>query len=309
MPARKSTLSADALRDALLDAAGRLLTDEGPHALSTRRLTEAVGTSTQSIYTLFGGKEGLIRAMYREGFTRLSARMLDVPTTDDVLADLRGLGYAYRAAAHAGPHFYAVMFGHPVAEFTPDADDRLYALATHQLLADAVQPGGAGGHDREVRALEAKAHRHMTRDHVDDGGGHKKGRDAPRPAVGEFGVGVFDEGQAPDARADDATDALGLVCGECITRGQACIGHGLRGGHDATEKELREHVAHEIGAIAKPKAIYVTPDLPKTRSGKIMRRLLRDVAEGRNLGDTTTLADANVVNELQRRATEAPSED
>lgn len=139
MPARKSTLSADALRDALLDAAGRLLTDEGPHALSTRRLTEAVGTSTQSIYTLFGGKEGLIRAMYREGFTRLSARMLDVPTTDDVLADLRGLGYAYRAAAHAGPHFYAVMFGHPVAEFTPDADDRLYALATHQLLADAVQ--------------------------------------------------------------------------------------------------------------------------------------------------------------------------
>ena len=94
------------------------------------------------------------------------------------------------------------------------------------------------------------------------------------------------------------------------TTGQAIIAYViLRGGHDATEKELREHVAHEIGAIAKPKAIYVTPDLPKTRSGKIMRRLLRDVAEGRNLGDTTTLADANVVNELQRRATEAPSED
>ena len=50
---------------------------------------------------------------------------------------------------------------------------------------------------------------------------------------------------------------------------------------------LRNHVGHEIGAIAKPKTIYFTPDLPKTRSGKIMRRLLRDVAEGRNLGDTT----------------------
>ena len=66
--------------------------------------------------------------------------------------------------------------------------------------------------------------------------------------------------------------------------------------------DLRNHVATEIGAIAKPKAIFITPDLPKTRSGKIMRRLLRDVAEGRNLGDTSTLADAGVVSELQRRA-------
>ena len=66
--------------------------------------------------------------------------------------------------------------------------------------------------------------------------------------------------------------------------------------------DLRNHVAAEIGAIAKPKAIFITPDLPKTRSGKIMRRLLRDVAEGRNLGDTSTLADAGVVSELQRRA-------
>ena len=73
--------------------------------------------------------------------------------------------------------------------------------------------------------------------------------------------------------------------------------------------DLRNHVASEIGAIAKPKAIFITPDLPKTRSGKIMRRLLRDVAEGRNLGDTTTLADASVVNELQRRAAEVPAED
>jgi acetyl-CoA synthetase len=75
------------------------------------------------------------------------------------------------------------------------------------------------------------------------------------------------------------------------------------------EGDLRQHVATEIGAIAKPKTIYFTPDLPKTRSGKIMRRLLRDVAEGRNLGDTTTLADAGVVAELQRRAAEAPAED
>jgi acetyl-CoA synthetase len=48
--------------------------------------------------------------------------------------------------------------------------------------------------------------------------------------------------------------------------------------------------------------VFITPDLPKTRSGKIMRRLLRDVAEGRNIGDTTTLADASIVEELQARA-------
>jgi acetyl-CoA synthetase len=94
------------------------------------------------------------------------------------------------------------------------------------------------------------------------------------------------------------------------TTGQAIIAYViLRGGHEVDEATLRDHVAHEIGAIAKPKAIFLTPDLPKTRSGKIMRRLLRDVAEGRNLGDTTTLADATVVSELQRRANESPSED
>ena len=94
------------------------------------------------------------------------------------------------------------------------------------------------------------------------------------------------------------------------TTGQAIIAYViLRGGEAVSEADLRNHVAHEIGAIAKPKAIYITPDLPKTRSGKIMRRLLRDVAEGRNLGDTTTLADASVVSELQRRANDSPTED
>ena len=94
------------------------------------------------------------------------------------------------------------------------------------------------------------------------------------------------------------------------TTGQAIIAYvTLRGGSDVNESDLRAHVAKEIGAIAKPKSIFFTPELPKTRSGKIMRRLLRDVAEGRILGDTTTLADANVVHELQRRAAAAPHED
>jgi acetyl-CoA synthetase len=64
-------------------------------------------------------------------------------------------------------------------------------------------------------------------------------------------------------------------------------------------EEIRAHVANLIGPIARPEEVYITADLPKTRSGKIMRRLLRDIAEGRALGDTTTLADAAVVQALR----------
>ncbi|MGQ0572463.1 MAG: acetate--CoA ligase [Armatimonadota bacterium] len=70
---------------------------------------------------------------------------------------------------------------------------------------------------------------------------------------------------------------------------------------EATIEELRDHVAEKIGAIAKPDRIMFTTELPKTRSGKIMRRLLRDIAEGRVLGDTTTLADPTVVEGLRER--------
>ena len=76
----------------------------------------------------------------------------------------------------------------------------------------------------------------------------------------------------------------------------------LRSSHEPSDQlagELREHVAEMIGKFARPKQIMFTPDLPKTRSGKIMRRLLRDIAEERVLGDTTTLADAAVVNAIR----------
>ncbi|GAB3439210.1 acetate--CoA ligase [Phycicoccus ginsengisoli] len=79
------------------------------------------------------------------------------------------------------------------------------------------------------------------------------------------------------------------VCAFVILRGGA-EDHG-----DETVQELRNHVAKEIGPIAKPRQIMVVPELPKTRSGKIMRRLLRDVAENREVGDVTTLADSSVM--------------
>jgi acetyl-CoA synthetase len=71
-------------------------------------------------------------------------------------------------------------------------------------------------------------------------------------------------------------------------------------------EELRDHVVSEIGAIARPAELVITADLPKTRSGKIMRRLLRDIADGRALGDMTTLADPEVVERLKQRYEEGP---
>ena len=96
------------------------------------------------------------------------------------------------------------------------------------------------------------------------------------------------------------------------TTGQAIVAFvSLKGGDEgsvAMLDELRGHVAQKIGPIAKPANIVFTPELPKTRSGKIMRRLLRDVAENRPLGDTTTLADPTVVEEIKERSA-TPSAD
>jgi len=95
--------------------------------------------------------------------------------------------------------------------------------------------------------------------------------------------------------------------------GQAiCTFVSLRAGFEGSPKladELRDHVAEKLGKFCRPKYLTFTQELPKTRSGKIMRRLLRDIAEGRIVGDTTTLADSSVVAELQARAKENPSED
>ena len=110
--------------------------------------------------------------------------------------------------------------------------------------------------------------------------------------------------EVESALVDDQRVAEAAVIGQqdALT-GQAIFAFvTLKGDVEATKtigEELRRHVAQKIGAIARPKHILLTPDLPKTRSGKIMRRLLRDIADGRQLGDTTTLADASVVETIR----------
>jgi acetyl-CoA synthetase len=80
-------------------------------------------------------------------------------------------------------------------------------------------------------------------------------------------------------------------------------------GDETMAGELREHVAEMIGKIARPHGIIFTNDLPKTRSGKIMRRLLRDVARGRPLGDVTTLANAEIVDQIRDLSTSGDGEE
>ena len=104
--------------------------------------------------------------------------------------------------------------------------------------------------------------------------------------------------------ADDVTGQA--IVGYVILRGErsAELKESDVAGFKELGEELRQHVAAKLGPIARPKRVVLVPDLPKTRSGKIMRRLLRDVVEGRDLGDTTTLADAGVVEEVRSRASQ-----
>jgi acetyl-CoA synthetase len=104
---------------------------------------------------------------------------------------------------------------------------------------------------------------------------------------------------------DDTTGQA--VCAFVILRESA-----LEDGEEAPDsliQELRKHVQKEIGAIAKPRQIMVVPELPKTRSGKIMRRLLRDVAEHREVGDVTTLADSTVMDLISKGIDSGSSSD
>jgi acetyl-CoA synthetase len=120
--------------------------------------------------------------------------------------------------------------------------------------------------------------------------------------------------EVESALVDHKKVAEAAVCGRADERtGQAIVAYvTLKGGQEGSVEmleELRNHVGKKIGPIAKPANIVFTPELPKTRSGKIMRRLLRDVAEERALGDTTTLADPTVVEEIKSRAAADRPED
>ncbi|WP_028923782.1 TetR/AcrR family transcriptional regulator [Pseudonocardia acaciae] len=129
----------EALRVRLLEQAVRTLSEEGPDALSLRKLAAQVGTSTTAVYSLFGGKPALLGAVYDEAFERFGRRLATIPPGDDPLADLAALGVVYRQSALADPHFYQVMFGPAGGSFTPGPESRTRAEATFRPLLDAVR--------------------------------------------------------------------------------------------------------------------------------------------------------------------------
>ena len=136
----------DDRRGRLLEAAARLLGEEGPAALTTRRLAREVGTSTMAVYTHFGGMPDLVREIVAEGFARLERRVATVPTTDDPMLDLRALAAAYLANARENPHLYAVMFGSAsLGGYRLSEDERAVGLvAFGQLVAGIVRAMDAG---------------------------------------------------------------------------------------------------------------------------------------------------------------------
>jgi AcrR family transcriptional regulator len=124
---------------ALIETAARLLAEQGPGALSTRRLAAEAGTSTMAVYTYFGGMDDLVRAMVREGFTMLNDRMSAVAETADPASDVAALGLAYRRNALEHRHLYGVMFGgSSLAGFRLTDQDRQHGRYTLEILVKAV---------------------------------------------------------------------------------------------------------------------------------------------------------------------------
>ncbi|MGW7444567.1 TetR/AcrR family transcriptional regulator [Kitasatospora sp. NPDC054795] len=144
-------------RPALVDIAARLLAEEGPQALSARRIASESGTSTMALYTHFNGMRGLVRAMVHEGFTRLQHYFTLVEFSDDPVSDLALLGRAYRCNALANPHLYAVMFGgSSLAGFSLGEEDRQYGRYTlagvAECAARCIEAGRFRSEDAELVA-------------------------------------------------------------------------------------------------------------------------------------------------------------
>jgi AcrR family transcriptional regulator len=133
-----------ALRQAVLDAAIRVLVQEGLSSFSLRRVARELGCSTTVLYTLFGNKQGLVEALWLEGFERLWRAEESTEETDP-LRRLASLAQVYRQHALAHPDYYRVMFGGAIAGFQPSAGALAISRKPFRVLVDAVQACMAAG--------------------------------------------------------------------------------------------------------------------------------------------------------------------
>ena len=187
------------VRAALVAETARLLDEGGPEAVSVRRLADAVGTSTMAVYTHFGGKPELLRAVCSEGFRQLGRRLDRVRPTDDPVADLLGCARAYRRAAHATPHLFRAMFSRPVTDVLVDPAEQAAALETFLVLVRTVERGMAAGRltrgDADEVALELWSAVHGLVS-IELGAGVQSARQAERALAGlvrHLAVGLGDD--------------------------------------------------------------------------------------------------------------------
>lgn len=153
------------LKQRLLDAAGELVHRLGVDGLSLRALATAAGTSTAAVYSLFGGKPGLLAALYERSFRRFGAAQATVGVSEDPLDDVLRLGRAYRASAVADPQGYRVMFGGVVLPDQVRPELAQAAADTFMPLLDAVRRavesgrfGTAASAEEIATALWANVH-------------------------------------------------------------------------------------------------------------------------------------------------------
>ncbi len=158
--------SDDSQREAILAAASKLLSEEGPTALTVRRIAAAAGCSTMGLYSRFGGKEGVVDQLFVEGFEQLGAAMAELEDTDDPVGDLRACGMKYRSLALDHATHYMVMFGGAVPGFEPAPESIELAMASFDRLVGrverCVEVGAFRGDPREIaRVYWASMHGHV----------------------------------------------------------------------------------------------------------------------------------------------------
>jgi AcrR family transcriptional regulator len=137
MPRRK--LRTPELKQRLTDAAVEVLIRDGPGGFTTRGVAGAAETSTPAVYELFGGRAGLVREVFFEGFRALRSRLAATPETDDPVADLTALGVAYRAFINDKPQLARVMFSQPFSDFDPGPSELEAGGAVRTLIVGRVQ--------------------------------------------------------------------------------------------------------------------------------------------------------------------------
>lgn len=144
----------EALRRSVLDTASELLVTEGPQALTMRKLAGALGCSTTVLYTMFGGKEGIADALFREGFHRLRRRLEAVPRDLPSFERLAAMARAYRENALAERSYYGLMFEHAIPGYEPPEESIALARASLAVLTDAIRACMAAGVLRPVDPQE-----------------------------------------------------------------------------------------------------------------------------------------------------------